>query len=203
MPNSKPCSVPGCGRIPPALRRGLCGLHYKRMQSGKTLTDPVQERRSRSESLREAFESIMGTPPEDGCCWEWTRYRDRKGYGQLGLGKRLLYAHRAAYEIYKGPIPDGMKVLHDPQKCNNPPCCNPAHLRIGTHDENMRDMDVAGTRRRGADAPGARLTDDEVREIRDTYAAGGISQAALGARYGVSQTIVSRISRGLIWTHVL
>lgn len=75
----------------------------------------------------------------DGC-WEWTaKSRTSFGYGVMRVGGtpgRLEGAHRLAWQYTNGPIPDGLCVLHS---CDNPPCCNPAHLRIGTKADNTRD----------------------------------------------------------------
>jgi hypothetical protein len=70
-------------------------------------------------------------------CWEWQRSKDWNGYGLTHRG----IAHRLAYEAFVGPIPDGMLVLHT---CDNPPCCNPAHLFLGTHFDNAADRDSKG-----------------------------------------------------------
>lgn len=77
-----------------------------------------------------------GKTPED--CWEWIGSK-RHDYGQLSSvrGRSPHKAHRVSYEIHFGPIPDGMDVLHS---CDNPPCCNPRHLRLGTAKDNARDM---------------------------------------------------------------
>ena len=74
-------------------------------------------------------------------CWYWTAYRDDKGYGTFGLNGKLQKAHRVAYELTYGAIPDGAHILHS---CDNPPCVNPAHLRAGTRSDNMRDKVARG-----------------------------------------------------------
>jgi hypothetical protein len=70
-------------------------------------------------------------------CWPWIRYRTKDGYGQFTLYGRLRYAHRFAWEVTNGPVPEGMEVCH---QCDNPPCCNPAHLFLGSQEDNVRDM---------------------------------------------------------------
>jgi HNH endonuclease len=70
----------------------------------------------------------------DGC-WEWQATR-RGGYGRYRIDGRLEDAHRVAYRLWFGPIPDGLDVLHS---CDNPSCVRPAHLRVGTHAENMAE----------------------------------------------------------------
>jgi len=99
--------------------------------------------------------------------------------------------------LTNGPIPDGMQVLH---RCDNPPCCNPAHLFLGTQADNIADM-IA--KRRGGAVSGeahyrAKLTADQVSAIRARYAAGE-TQVALAREFGVSQTNISRIVRGTTW----
>lgn len=84
--------------------------------------------------------------PDD--CWEWQGSKVGE-YGHIGVGGRenkLVLTHRAAYEVSVGPIPDGMKVCHT---CDNPPCCNPKHLFLGTQADNVRDRDAKGRTARG------------------------------------------------------
>src|SRR3990167_3188953 len=71
-----------------------------------------------------------------GECWEYQGGRSKGGYGKAKTGRRWLFVHRIVAEASFGTIPDGMMVLH---QCDNPPCCNPAHLRLGTAAENARD----------------------------------------------------------------
>lgn len=72
----------------------------------------------------------------DGC-WLWTGARNEFGYGRVSIRSRVYKAHRVAWYLARGPVPDGIDVLHS---CDNPPCCNPAHLHLGTHRQNMREM---------------------------------------------------------------
>lgn len=74
-------------------------------------------------------------------CREWPGRKGRNGYGLLTLRGGTLYAHRVVWELVNGPIPEGMEVCHT---CDNPPCCNPAHLFLGTHQDNMLDMAQKG-----------------------------------------------------------
>lgn len=113
-------------------------------------------------------------------CWPWTRACVTDGYGTISLVKGTPYAtHRLSYSINKGLIPRGMQVLHS---CDNPPCCNPAHLFLGTNTDNQKDR----TRKlRGS----AKLTDAQVNEIRST----NDNQKQTAKRFGITQSMVSRL----------
>lgn len=108
-----------------------------------------------------------------------------------------MYAHRVSYELYTGNIPDGMQVLH---KCDNPSCVNPRHLFLGTQLDNIADMHAKGRRNaaHGMDHPKARLTVDNVLEIRAARASGE-KLADIATRFGIALVTASHVSIGRKW----
>lgn len=124
---------------------------------------------------------------QDGC-WIYTGNKDADGYGRLVRGGKWVRAHRYAYALTKGPIPDGMMVCHT---CDNRPCCNPAHLFVGTATDNNRDREAKGRgcKRRewlhGERSPMSKLTNAQRLEIRRRVIAGE-SMRAMGRIFGVS-----------------
>jgi hypothetical protein len=147
----------------------------------------------------------------DGC-WPWAEGRCGSGYGKFRYATKGYASHRLAYEIQHGPIPEGLCVLH---RCDNPPCCNPAHLFAGTHADNMKDRNSKGRQARGDKVasrlyPGirkgtlngrARLTESTVVLIRAEYA-NGATLVELAQQHGVSFSAVSRLVRRETWAHV-
>ena len=139
----------------------------------------------------------------DNGCWEWQKARDwRYGYGVLKWAResrKETQAHRVSYTAFIGEIPEGAHILHS---CDNPLCCNPEHLRVGSNSENVQDKVSRGRQQKGEEFPQSKLTEDAVRHIRRRYAQGGISQRALGEEYGVSAQTVSNVIRRKKWKHV-
>ena len=127
-------------------------------------------------------------------CWEWAGRRSRRGYGEFDVDGGRVAAHRMAWQLARGPIPDGLLVCHH---CDNPACVRPDHLFLGTQADNMCDMAAKGRHGypRGEDHPSARLSNVDAAEIRRLYRAGGVTQDALARHFGVCQSHVSRIVR--------
>jgi hypothetical protein len=130
-------------------------------------------------------------------CWLWMGPK-RAGYGVFYAGGDDRSAHRIAYEVFIGPIPTGLHLLHS---CDNPGCINPGHLRPGTVKENMADRDARKRRDvRGQQIGTSKLTDDEVRAIK---ASPDVSQKVLAEKYGVAPTHIWRIRAGKSWAHIV
>lgn len=130
-------------------------------------------------------------------CVEWTRARDSAGYGQLWdpALRRVIYAHRRAYEVAHGPIPDGMVVMHS---CDNPACVNVEHLELGTHRDNALDKQRKGrgNQPKGLKNGRCKFSDDVVQRMRALWQSGELSQTEIAKRFGASSSNVSRIVRG-------
>lgn len=139
-----------------------------------------------------------------GVCWEWTGPISHKGgYAQTRLCGKTYTAHRLAWLFTRGNIPDDYVVRH---RCDNPKCCNPQHLEVGTHLDNYTDMVTRG-RRKLSGAKGernckAKLTEELVKEIRVRYTTSDTSTIKLAREYGVTQGLISQIVLHRIWKHV-
>jgi hypothetical protein len=137
---------------------------------------------------------------QSGECWIWTASKFENGYGQFQMNGKPRRVHRLMYEHMNGPIPEGMLVRH---RCDNPICVNPAHLEVGTHLDNMRDMRVRG---RAVSRPGeshlnAKFTQEQVEFIRSSCIPRHpeLGGAALGRRFGVSTSAINSIMSGTRW----
>lgn len=152
--------------------------------------------------IAERFAEKFKVNEENGC-WEWTGSLDTGGYGMLRRSRerKMIAAHRLSYELHKGD-PGRFYVLHE---CDNPRCVNPEHLRLGTQQENMQDMQRRG-RRRGVTGPHgeyhgqSKLTEKDVEKIR-RLSASGTRQILLAEEFGVGPEQIRRIVRGIAWAH--
>jgi hypothetical protein len=155
--------------------------------------------------VQDRFWSKVDASDPDGC-WPWTASRDSLGYGffRVTTNASMSKAHRVSWELANGAIPEGLVVCH---RCDNPSCVKPAHLFLGSLSDNTQDSIKKGRwnyspQRWGESSPAAKLTTEQVEEIRSRYASGAVSQRELGCEYGVSQTAISKIVRGVRWKHL-
>lgn len=115
-------------------------------------------------------------------CHLWMAHTGTSGHGRIGIMGKVKFAHRISYEIYVGPIPEGLSVLHN---CDVPYCVNPNHLRLGTHAENMKDCAIRGR---------ALTTPAQVRKIKNDLA-DGVRQCDIAREHGLSLKYVYRIKK--------
>lgn len=154
----------------------------------------------------EAFFWKRTQKKSDDECWKWIGTVNPDGYGnpkiRLLSGRfRSVSAHRLSYALFRGKISKRMCVCHT---CDNPSCVNPAHLWLGTHQENIADRDRKG---RHVPSPGSKhgnskLTEDQVLEIRRLYSTGDWTQRKLAECFLVSREAIAPIVQGTRWKHV-
>jgi hypothetical protein len=153
------------------------------------------------EVIRRFWAKVDRRGPDE--CWPWiggfggTRWGGKQ-YGVFRFEGRTVTAHRVSWIIEHGPIPEGMRVLHE---CDNPPCVNPGDLFLGTQRDNIEDMVRKG---RNAAVAGerhyrAKLTEEQVVEIRRLRKEHGIAYKALAHRFGVCQQTIGWIVTGGTW----
>lgn len=186
------CSVDGCDAT--YYGNTFCKKHHQWHWKRGLLPKPVV---LTPEQIIKRFTKV----DEKTGCWIWQRARKKEGYGSMSLpGSHRVYVHRVSYEVFVGPIPDGLEICH---RCDNPPCCNPEHLFPGTHLENMRDSANKGRAKqhvaqKGVNNPRSILTADQVRLIRGSKKTG----KALAAAMGVNPLTVYRCRNGETYTDV-
>ena len=193
---SKVCTIADCKMR--HIGRCWCSKHYMRNWRNGDPNIVAQRNVGVGDTPEERFESRLDKSGSDDACWPWSGHVNRKGYGVLWFHGKQSLAHRVAYFLANDVWPT-LPVLHS---CDNPPCCNPAHLRQGTPADNAADMVSRGRQVRGECAGAAKLTSEQVIEMRALYGTGAASQRKLAAIFCVSQVTVGTIIRRKTWRHI-
>jgi hypothetical protein len=163
-----------------------CGIRCARVRAA------MSKRRSDDEQARIIRAQIRRGGPG---CWEWTGRTNEGGYGCHRFQQRQALVHRVIYALDRGEIPAGMMVCHE---CDNPRCCRPSHLFLGTGDDNVADRDAKERQARGETSGRAKLTEAQVIEIRSDPRSG----AQIAADYGVKSAIIYSIKSRTSWSHI-
>jgi hypothetical protein len=157
------------------------------------------------------FKGFWERVDKSGDCWLWTGSKNKSGYGSVLAFGRTMTTHRVSWALTYGDIPDGLFVCHH---CDNPPCVNPDHLFLGTHQDNMDDAMSKGrmvfpyeTRSRVARFPGelnpsAKLTESDVLLIKELSATTEITRKQLAEKFGVSRDAIRDVIVGRRWKHL-
>lgn len=168
--------------------------------TSKTFAAPLDLTSAHAELRARFWAKVARRGPDD--CWEWTAYRKPGGYGQFVLRKgRFITASRVALALTLGrPISAGEVACH---RCDNPPCCNPAHLFVGTQVDNSNDCVEKGRKNsaRGERQGAAKLAERDVRAILAEPHYYGVARS-LGRRYGVSDSVIRRIRQRTLWAYL-
>jgi hypothetical protein len=182
------------------MSRPISNGHGAAFDAFALLNGPRDRRRSTSGGFWSKVARVDG----DDACWPWTGWKASEGYGRLSWCGVETQAHRVAYSLASGPIPAGMVVRH---KCDNPPCCRPSHLELGTVAENNEDMRARGRAKIvhlvqiGAANCNAKLTNEIVRDLRAAWCAGE-SIKSIALRTGLAVGTVHPMLHGRTWRHV-
>jgi hypothetical protein len=134
----------------------------------------------------------------DNGCHEWVGFRNADGYGQLRVNGIVDRAHRVAYRLYVGEIPKGMHVCH---KCDNPSCCNPEHLFLGSNNDNIKDSCTKNRRAIGERCGRFALSKEQVIQIAGLINE-GIGSSRIAKIAGVNDYLVRQIKDGVSWRHL-
>lgn len=132
-------------------------------------------------------------------CWHWKESLNKDGYGRVRLNGVLKMAHRIAYELHTGKNIDGFVAMHI---CDNPKCCNPNHLVIGTHADNQNDKMQKNRQAKGEVNGQSLLTNEQVLEARKRYKPRVVTYKMLADEYGVCKDTMQKAVRGIYWKHL-
>jgi hypothetical protein len=146
-------------------------------------------------TLMERFMEKVSEEPTSGC-WFWLGALDPGGYGTMSIKRRPMRAHRLAWTLYRGEIPTGIMVCHH---CDTRDCVNPNHLFLGTAQDNAEDMKKKGRSRSGERNRAARLTWQQVREMRRLLEEGRLREREVATLCAISIGTVNAIKLKKTW----
>lgn len=182
----------------------LCGITRSAMSQWRRKHDLPPSPRSKAADWRTRFWHYVDETVE-GECWGWDGPTTRHGYGKLGMNGTEERAHRVSYRLEYGHAPDDLYVLH---RCDNPPCVNPDHLYVGTAADNTADAinrgrwDPSDHDLKGETHGQAKLSKDQVLDIREQHQHGSATLQELADRYGVTKSAIRKVVTGENWSHL-
>jgi hypothetical protein len=153
--------------------------------------------------LIDRFLGRVSMLPDASGCWLWTGLLTKNQYAFMKLGQKNITGHRLSWQLFRGPIPERLYVLH---RCDVRCCVNPEHLFLGTHRDNVMDMHKKGRwkplrSRAGANGSNAKLTEEDVREIRRLRRE-KVPLKVVSSRFGIGVAHVVSICKYKVWTYV-
>lgn len=186
------CTIEGCEK--PHLAKGYCSAHYNRVRKHG---DPLRMDRAAHGAPLAFLDCALTGSTEDCVLWPF-KSRYKKGYGSVFFRGKLTGAHRAMCILAHGEPPHGHEAAHS---CGTRLCVNPRHLRWATPIGNAKDKSLHGTDTVGERNPQAKLTEDDVIQIRSMGRA-GMSAPEIAAMFPVSRRAIGFVLRGETWRHV-
>lgn len=146
------------------------------------------------------FWDMIDVSEDKNTCWEWKSKKGTFLRAYTRYKGKSWNASRLAWFLINGEIPDGLIICH---KCDNPPCCNPNHLFLGTFQDNVDDRERKGRNKTphclGEDHGGHKLTESDVREIRKLYQTTSHNYYTLSEIYGVCFSAIRNVIKGRSW----
>lgn len=149
-------------------------------------------------SLEDRFMSHVQKSDDPDGCWIWMGSNNGTGYSQFGINGKLYLAHRVSFALFVGMIPDGMEVCHS---CDNRACVNPAHLFVGTAQDNSDDMVKKDRQAKGENHGQHKLTEKDVYQIRE-MSKQGYTQQEVAEMFGINQSNICLILSERTWSWI-
>lgn len=173
---------------------------FARVQCCSVSCGNISKTRRTNEQVKTYLFMYTTVPDNPHDCWIWHGAISDRNRPLAFVKNRKIYASRIAYEIFIGPIPHGLFILHS---CDNSLCINPEHLRPGTRRENNNERTAKGRTSHGSKHYKSKLTEPAVRDILHLFHEEHIPQQQLAKRFGVSYITIHDIIHRIGWTHVL